>query len=342
MRHHFNFLCIIILLLPIGLLLSSCKPNQNPEFTHSPSLSETKIPPTQTITDTANPSTETETLFPTMINPTATTQAIAPSETSRPTHTMLPGTPMGEGVLTDQVGFPMAQIMHSFNSNLFSWFMYDEQGRAVIVYAGVNTRDPEQGELIVVRRGTIWDGIGDRLQIPTRSGRPEITDAVGKRLIILTEGGDTFYFDVPAGKFAPSLTEYLTTMTPGPTLTPRVTSAPLSGDDVSNTRWGIGSRPLNQDLTYFISPGDDEDWFNFYLPSPTDVQISLRNCPAPYSLWVFDSLDLDEAGKDFEISLADKVIRIEGAEAGHYYIRVAALTDAISTSNPYTLRFSTE
>ena len=249
---------------------------------------------------------------------------------------------MGDGVLTDQVGFPMAMQMHTFDSNLFSWFMYDEQGRAVIVYAGVNTRDPEQGELIVVRRGTIWDGIGDRLQIPTRSGRPEITDAVGKRLIILTEGGDTFYFDVPAGKFAPSLTEYLPTMTPGPTLTPRVTSAPLSGDDVSNTRWGIGSRPLNQDFTYFISPGDDEDWFHFYLPSPTDVQISLRNCPAPYSLWVFYTGDLHEMGKNLDPSLSDKTIQLQGAEAGHYYIQVAALTDLFSSDNPYTLRFSSE
>ena len=57
-------------------------------------------------------------------------------------------------------------------------------------------------------------------KIPTRSGRPEIIDAIGKRLIIETETGDIFYFDVPAGQFASSLTAILPTMTPGPTLTP--------------------------------------------------------------------------------------------------------------------------
>jgi hypothetical protein len=187
---------------------------------------------------------------------------------------------MGDGVLTDQVGFAMAMHMHSFNGNLLTWFMYDEEGRAIIVYAGVNANDPEQGELIIVRRGTIWDGIGDRIKIPTRSGRPEITDAVGKRLIIETEMGDTFYFDVPAGKFALSLTAILPTMTPGPTLTPRVTSKPISGDDVTNSMWGAGIWPLNSDLTYFIAPGGDEDWFLFYLPATDDYdQPSKSTCP---------------------------------------------------------------
>jgi hypothetical protein len=70
--------------------------------------------------------------------------------------------------------------------------------------------------------------------------------------------------------------------------------------------------------------------------------ISLRNLPAPYSLWVFYSYDLDELGKNLEPSTTDKIIRIKDAEAGDYLIRVAALTDAFSSSNPYTLRFSTE
>ena len=80
--------------------------------------------------------------------------------------------------------------------------------------------DQQQGKLIVVRKGTIWVFFGDHIDLPTRSGRPEIIDAVGKRLIIETELGDIFYFDVPSGKFANSLNETLATMTPGPTLTP--------------------------------------------------------------------------------------------------------------------------
>ena len=249
---------------------------------------------------------------------------------------------MGDGVLTDQAGFPMAMQMHTFNSNLFSWFMVDEAGKAIIVYAGVNPNDQEQGELIVVREGTIWGKLGDRIQLPTRSGRPEITAAVGKRLIINTELGNTFYFDVPAGMFAPSLTAILPTMTPGPTLTPWVTPTPRSGDDVTNTLWSAGISPLNQDLTYFIAPGDDEDWFHFYLPSTQEIEISLSNLPAPYSLWVFYTVDLHEMGKNLDPSLSDKTIQIQGAEAGHYYIQVAALTEVFSSDNPYTLRFSSE
>jgi hypothetical protein len=250
---------------------------------------------------------------------------------------------MGDGVLTDQVGFAMAEYMHTFSGNLHTWFMYDEEGRAIIVYAGVNHIDPEQGELIVVRKGTIWGNYGDRIKFPTRSGRPEVIDAVGKRLIIQTEMGEIFYFDVPAGKFAPSLSATIPTMTPGPTLTPRVTSTFPSGDDVTNNMYGANTWPINKDLTFFISPVVDEDWFHFFLPSTSDVVISLRDLPAPYGLvWVYDSVVPAEWGQDINPSLNDKLIRIQDAEAGSYLIGVVALTDAFSSSDPYTLRFSTE
>jgi hypothetical protein len=266
-----------------------------------------------------------------------------PVETQFAADWMIRSTPMGDGVMTDQVGFHMSELMHNFSGNLHTWVMHDDEGRATIVYAGVYPNDEQQGKLIVVRKGTIWDWMGDHIDIPTRSGRPEIIDAVGKRLIIETEMGDIFYFDVPSGKFANSLTETLATMTPGPTLTPRVTATFPSGDDVTNEMYGSSMWPINKDLEFFIHTSDDEDWFQFYLSSTSDIVISLRNVPAPYSLmWVYNSVIPAEWGKDDNLSMNDKVIQIQDAGAGYFFIRVAALSDAFSASNPYTLRFSTE
>ena len=253
------------------------------------------------------------------------------------------GTPMGDGVLTDDVGMHRSQYMGSFHGNLLVWVTETEDGKAILVYAGVDAYDQEQGRLYVVREGTIWQGFGEKFVFPTRSGKPTIIDAIGSRLIIETENGDTFYFDVPASRFAASPTEVLPTMTPGPTLTPRVTPTFPSGDDVTNRISDSSLWPINKDLELFINTIDDEDWFQFYLPSTSEIVISLRNMPAPYGLVVISgSGDPFVLGQDIEPSLDDKVVRAQDAEAGYYIVGVSALTDAFSGSNPYTLRFSTE
>ena len=149
-----------------------------------------------------------------------------PVETLSATHFMEHTTPMGDGFLADHlfIGPHMSEYMHNFRGSSDPWFTGDIEGRMeIIVYAGVYQADQQQGKLIVVRKGTIWGWEGDHIDLPTRSGRPVIIDAVGKRLIIETETGDIFYFDVPSGKFASSMSEILATMTPGPTLTPRST-----------------------------------------------------------------------------------------------------------------------
>jgi len=148
---------------------------------------------------------------------------LTPVETLSAAYFLEHSTPMGDGFLADHLllGPHASELMHNFRGSSDPWFTGEVEGRmSIIVYAGVHQADQQQGMLIVVRKGTIWGFTGDHIDIPTRSGRPEIIDAVGKRLIIETEMGDIFYFDVPSGKFANSLTETLATMTPGPTLTP--------------------------------------------------------------------------------------------------------------------------
>ena len=188
-------------------------PTSIPSQTQEP---RTKTPESPTVTEEQI----TETPRPKRTNePTTTTLAPNIEETDYWSHWELHSTPMGDGVMTDQVGFHMSQLMHNFIGNLYTWVIFDVEGKATIVYAGVYQYEELQGKLIVVREGTIWDRMGDHIDIPTRSGRPVIIDAVGKRLIIETEMGGIFYFDVPSGKFANSLSEVLATMTPGPTPT---------------------------------------------------------------------------------------------------------------------------
>lgn len=220
-------------LIGILVLVACASPEQTPE-----PVTRKTLPPTWTDSPTSIPSQTQEPRTNTPKSPTATEEEF--TETPQPIKTNVPATttitpniqetdfaaywelrstPMGDGVMTDQVGFHMSQLMNSFDGNLYTWVIYHDEGKATIVYAGVYTKDIQQGKLIVVREGTIWDRMGDHIDIPTRSGRPVIIDAIGQRLIIETEMGDIFYFDVPAGKFADSLTEVLPSMTPGPTPT---------------------------------------------------------------------------------------------------------------------------
>jgi hypothetical protein len=252
------------------------------------------------------------------------------------------GTPMGEGILTDWAGMHMSQYMGSFIGNLLVWVTEAEEGNAVLVYAGVYASDPEQGVLYVVREGTIWAGFGEEFVIPTRSGKPTIMDAIGQRLIIQTEMGDTFYFDVPASKFAPSLQAILPTMTPGPTLTPRVTTTPLSGDDVTNNPSGASLRPLNTDLKYKIDPSGDEDWFIFYTTEIETIQVSLEDLPAPFQMLVIYADEPQIIGESTEPNTEDKYLLFEDADAGTYYVKVSGINGSSNSQLTYTLRFSTK
>lgn len=371
--YHFPIYLLFVLFLAMVLVSSCVNEPSIPTQTPSPHIAQ-QYPTTQIMveTETSTPGiTATKTIQPIMPYPTdfppakmtiweaieqtrvAALQSPIPppggaiigrGPTPDPIQLELPsGTPMGDGVLTKDVGMHMSQYMGSFHGNLLVWVTETGDGKAILVYAGVDADNQEQGLLYVVREGTIWQGYGEKFVFPTRSGKPTIIDAIGSRLIIKTEDGDTFYFDVPAGQFAATLTEILPTMTPGPTLTPRVTPTFPSGDDVTNWISDASMWPINEDLKFFINTIDDEDWFQFYLPSTSDIVISLRNLPAPYGLVViYGSGDPVVLGQDIEPSLDDKVIQAQDAEAGYYIIGVGTLTDAFSSSNPYTLRFTTE
>ena len=159
------------------------------------------------------------------VESTPTTRLPTPTHSYSPTPQPLPtlaGTPAGDGVITEQVGMPIEARTHLFIPSRHAWVTEQDHQR-IIVYAGRAAGEGNQGVVIVVRSGTIWDPIGAWIESPAQSGGLTIVGAVGDRLILSSEEGDRLYFDVPGGQFATSLQEVVPTMTPGPTPSPSST-----------------------------------------------------------------------------------------------------------------------
>jgi hypothetical protein len=107
--------------------------------------------------------------------------------------------------------------------------------KSILVYAGAarnpdSWQDVSQGIVIVVIEdaGTTT---GSTHKTPTQSGPVHVTDAVGERLILQSDSGVTYYFDVPSRQFVDSLTATpapTATEMPTPTPVPLPTSYPLS------------------------------------------------------------------------------------------------------------------
>jgi hypothetical protein len=89
----------------------------------------------------------------------------------------------------------------------------------VHVYAGSLFDNRDQGVIIVSVEGM---KMGGRYLTPSQSGMVKITSASGYRLILETEDGTVYYFDVPAQAFVESMDEIVPTLTPAPTYTPTI------------------------------------------------------------------------------------------------------------------------
>jgi hypothetical protein len=209
------------------------------------------------------------------------------------------------------------------------------------VFAGSDYNDPAQGMVYV----SIFTADGSELPdggyypTATRSGAVQIVGAQGQRLILLSAGGETFYFDVPGQQFTASLTESVPTVTPWP-ITPRPTSTPAFTDDAPNTPNDIhGLSPVNTTLTYTISPSGDEDWFRFNLGSPGTIQVQLTNLPANYDLYVYE-VTLPNGGQSTQSGNSDESVTIPDAPADDYIVRVVGVNGAFDPTNPYQLRFN--
>jgi hypothetical protein len=92
----------------------------------------------------------------------------------------------------------------------------------VRVVAGVFTKEPSQGVLIIDFYGgtTTFAKI---VPMPAKDGTLKIVAADGYRLTLETEGGSTYYYDIPGLTFVDSLKEIVPTITPQP-----VKSSPIA------------------------------------------------------------------------------------------------------------------
>jgi len=250
-----------------------------------------------------------------------------------------PGTPVGSGMVTEHFGLASAYYMGLFEHTGLAWF--ENVGREVIlVYPGVSTQDPSQGVIIVTRSGGSRGMDESWHETPVKSGSIKIVDAVGERLILDSEGGDTFYFDVPADRFVNSLSEVVPTITarpiiPTPTLMPE-----LQSDDAPDEPGFIASEsPSNKDLLYYIDLIGDEDWFLFHTNTTGKIEISLSNLPASYGFDVIRMSDQERVGTVNEGGIEDKYLELSDAPPDDYLLRVFGINGAWNADFPYTLRF---
>jgi hypothetical protein len=123
-------------------------------------------------------------------------------------------TPAGAGAIVSMIPLFYTHDFHFENS----WYKDTEGGSArTFVYAG-SVSGPggeitQQGLVVVqVLKMSLKNNQRSmdvtyykQFQTPSQSGSVHITGAVGERLILLSTNGTTFYFDVPARLFVPSL-----------------------------------------------------------------------------------------------------------------------------------------
>ncbi|TET29677.1 MAG: hypothetical protein E3J69_13025 [Anaerolineales bacterium] len=250
-----------------------------------------------------------------------------------------PGTPVGAGMITEHSGLASAFIMGLFEHTGLPW--YEIVGREVIlVFPGVSAQDPNQGVVIVTRSGGSRGVDESWHETPIKAGAIWIVDAVSERLILNSDGGETFYFDVPGDRFVNSLSDVVPTITPRPIIPTATLMLELVSDDAPNEPGIVLNKsPLNADLLYYIDPSGDEDWFLFHTDTIGNIEVSLTNLPASYGFSVLRVSDRQWVGKVDEDGVEDKMLELADAPPDDYLVRVFGIDGVWNAELPYTLRF---
>jgi hypothetical protein len=94
-------------------------------------------------------------------------------------------------------------------------------GEYVTIQVGAPADDPEQGVLFIWRTYAGREHSRSAMYLTLeKAGSIRIVDVEANRLILNTEDGHVFYFDVPGERFVASLEEEVPTITPIPTALP--------------------------------------------------------------------------------------------------------------------------
>ena len=256
----------------------------------------------------------------------------------------LEGTLLGYGILAT-IEPPV--ILHGDEVGLYelrdlAWeeWTYDS---FIIIWTGTMSASPMQG-ILWVQITPHYGPPQDRLVVPSpgQAGKLSITDAVGERLILNSEQGQTFYFDIPGLRFVDSLEEKV----PSPTSIPE---PPLTGaEDAPDipldtfTFQQFSPNQVNIPLDSFINAPDDYDWFYYHVNTSGNITVSLVPRSGNYGLRVVlvDRNQLAAIMKEDATPGRDKKqVIISNAPGGDYLVRVWSLDGSFSDHQPYSLRF---
>jgi len=326
----------------VALATSSCAG----KFGSPESQTPTAIPP-DVLTNTI-PSSEPFT----PVSPTQT--PVYPAFDLQQMYPVIPGIPTSDQILANKLaGFGILRslgppvFLHGNKAGAYelgdlAWEEWT-YGSFVTVFAGRMSASPNQG--------IVWLQFTPHFKLyqyrsvipsPVRAGQLSITGAVGERLILNSEQGQTFYFDVPSLSFAESLEEKIPPVTPIPEpLFEEAEDAPDIPIDVF-TFQQFSPKLVNIPVDSFINTPDDYDLFYFRVNLSGTIKVSLIPRSGNYGLKVVLVDENQMAAivvEDTASGTGRKQVTVPSAPGGDYLVRVWSLDGSFSDSQPYTLRF---
>lgn len=253
------------------------------------------------------------------------------------------GTLAGYGILNEDQEWGSFYSNHNYIFNGLIW-QQTTHDAVIWVRGGQALESPVQGAVWVSSSPHYSNSANDYyvvIESPILAGALNIIGAVGERLILTSEQGQTFYFDVPALRFVESLEEIVPTVTPLPTM---VFEPPLvPTDDALDEPLYLDAFQLEDtDVNYYINSPGDYDWFAFVSQAEGKLRVSLIPRGNNYGLKVV-LVDEDGngtiIGEDTASGGGAKQVKVDNAPSGNYIVRVWSLDGSYDERQPYTLRF---
>ena len=255
----------------------------------------------------------------------------------------LEGTSAGHGIIRTQdppmiVYGPDAGV-YEYNNLAWEEWTYDS---FITIWTGYVYESPAQG-VVRVEFFPHYRKYQDATVIksPIQAGNVRIVGAVGERLILNSEQGNTLYFDVPSLRFVNTLDASVATATPAPTETLSSFLTPV--DDAPDIPFYVfdNYQTENTAQDFFINSPTDYDWHLFYLRTSGPITASLIPRSGNYGLRV---VRIDDGfgtvlGENTTRGNGRKQVIVSDAVSGNYMVRVWSLDGSYSESQPYTLRF---
>ena len=253
--------------------------------------------------------------------------------------TKLEGKLAGYGILLEDKYNWYGDTDYELNGLIWEEWTYSSE---ISVRGGHAINSPQQG-IVWVQITPHHSGPQSRIIIesPAQVGTLNVIGAIGERLILTSEQGQTFYFDVPALQFVNSLEETVPTATPYPTQTLEPPLAPT--DDVSDQPLYVYDTQLeDNDVNHYINSPSDYDWFHFVSQASGKLRVSLIPRGKDYGLRVvfIDENDMGTiVGENTTSGGGAKQVSIPNAPNGNYMVRVWSLDGSYDENQPYTVRF---